>query len=83
VLARVPWERNGATTVCRQSVGPGVLEGQFRRVARPAGPMIRRLRKIAQPATTTTLLARMNAGQGTAPLPKLLAEMATPSTDRR
>jgi len=81
VHARV---RVGSVTAQQQfalsPVGPGVLQGQFRRVARPAGPLMRRLTKIGQPAQNT-LLARMNAGQVSAvPALRLPAEMATPST---
>lgn len=75
--------RSGAATIARaladSRIGGGVLQGQFRRVVRPFGPIARR--SGHEPAATApTLLTRMNAGAlraaTTATAPR---GMATPS----
>jgi hypothetical protein len=74
-----------AAAVAASAIGAGVLRGQFRRIARPFGPIARRSRKAAggtasSPPASPTLLARMNAGTlraaPPAPTPK---SMATPA----
>jgi hypothetical protein len=79
VHARV---RVGAATVHREisrsPIGTGVLQGQFRRVLRPFGPIVRRAGSgaVAEP----TMLARINAGTlRAAPMAPVPAAMATPS----
>jgi hypothetical protein len=81
VHARV---RSGTATVYKQisasPVGVGVLQGQFRRVTRPMGPIVRRQGRVAQPSAST-VLTRMNAGRiSAAPPPPKPAAMATPGT---
>jgi hypothetical protein len=64
--------------VTRSPIGTGVLHGQFRRVTRPFGPIVRRSGHDA--GSTPTRLKRMNAGTlraaPPAPVPR---KMATPS----
>lgn len=72
-----------ASALAASAIGAGVLHGQFRRVARPFGPIARRSREAA-PSTTppaaSALLARMNAGtlRAAPPAPTPMS-MATPA----
>jgi hypothetical protein len=81
VHARV---RSATATVYMQTalspVGGGVLQGQFRRVRRPMGPIVRRQVRVPQ-RPASTLLSKINTGQlSAAPPPQLPAAMATPGT---
>jgi hypothetical protein len=80
VHARV---RSGAATISHElapsPIGTGVLQGQFRRVVRPFGPIARRTGHDAT-VTPPTLLTRMNTGVlRAAPLAATPKTMATPS----
>lgn len=65
--------------IARSPIGAGVLNGQFRRVTRPFGPIVRRTGHDVA-STPSTLLKRMNAGTlRAAPPAPVPAAMATPS----
>lgn len=80
VHARV---RQGVFTVhkavAESAVGAGVLQGQFRRVSRPFGPVSRRVSRVPR-RQGGEVLVRMNVGKlSAAPPPPVPASMATPS----
>jgi hypothetical protein len=63
----------------RGAIAAGVFQGQFRRVARPLGPLGRRQGRAEMPSRGT-LLARMNRGElSPAPPPRSPGTLVTPS----
>ncbi len=82
-----------AALVGRSPIPPGVLQGQLRRVTRPAGPVLRRIARIALPITgrlsaapaagtpasvASRLVDRMNTGELRAAAPPVTpAELPT------
>ena len=70
LLARVKASPTTIRAVLNQSPIPrGVLEGAFRRLSRPLGPLGRRQGRSAEPGERGHLLSRLNSGQLAAAVP--------------
>jgi hypothetical protein len=80
VLARVKGSpQTIAKLVADSPIGSGVFEAQFRRVARPRGPLGRRQGRTREGSASSTLLERMNSGTlQPAPPPAPPPSMVTP-----